>query len=712
MQQDFADCGVACMASLINYYGGSYSIERLRELSGASKEGVTLRGLYELANQIGFQAEGYTSSVAELRKTQIPVILHVLIQEKYYHYVVCYGYGKNRFIIHDPAYGLRQLHAEELEAIWVSKALLYPEVGNGFIRKATFVANQRKWIKSLIKDDIHIFSVALFLGVILAILNFSTAIYSQKLIDKILPSQDRQLLFLSLIVLSLLILFRLLLGYARGYLLTRQSMDFNIRMIRKFLSKLLSLPVLFFENRKTGDLIARLNDSLRIQSTISYLASTVIIDALSLIISLVIVFYYSSIVGAVALISIPVYVFLVLFFNNLIMKKQKDAMAAHSVNESQYIDTIQGIQEVQSSNKIRFFTQLTLNTFHIFQNKSFDLGKFSLRYSFISGAVGLVFTMTIIALSATMVLNNQLQLGEMVALLSIANGIIPLTSGLTSVNIEIQEARIAFKRMYDMNYYDEPQTTQGKVISTFEMLQANGLSFRYPGGANLLNKVSFTLKRGEMVALLGESGCGKSTLLKIINKFYKPPEGNILINGVNLQDVETDSLRKTVAVVSQNIKIFNASVIANICLGDPAREAENVVDFCRRHSFDQYFEKLPLGYLTTLGENGVKLSGGQAQLIALARALYRRPQVLLLDEATSAMDRRTESVMLNMLDKLSAEMAILLTTHKFLTAAKADRIYLLENNCISAAGSHEKLLQTDNFYSRYFKEIAEKASFA
>ncbi len=203
-----------------------------------------------------------------------------------------------------------------------------------------------------------------------------------------------------------------------------------------------------------------------------------------------------------------------------------------------------------------------------------------------------------------------------------------------------------------------------------------------------------------MIALLGESGCGKSTMLQILQKFYSPEEGNISLNGTSVwNSISHVSWRSILGVVPQDIKIFSGTLLDNICMGDVAKEAEQIMEFCKNYGFAPYFEQFPQTYLTLLGEEGLNLSGGQKQLVALARALYQKPQLLLLDEPTAAMDRNMEQFVLNLLQKLRGEMGIILVTHRPKPAYHTDRIYIIENGEVIAHGTPDELRLTQNLFS-------------
>lgn len=284
----------------------------------------------------------------------------------------------------------------------------------------------------------------------------------------------------------------------------------------------------------------------------------------------------------------------------------------------------------------------------------------------------------------------------MMAILTITGSILPAVASLALTNIQIQEANLAFERMYEYAHLTPEQvntsteTTLDKPF-LFESLTVEQLNFRFPGRPLLLENGVFSLKKGEMIAILGESGCGKSTLLQVLQRFYMPETGHICLNGTGWNTVTTSAWRQCIGVVPQHIKLFSGTLLDNICLGNTADEADRIVTFCQQYGFSRFFETFPQGYLTILGEDGVALSGGQRQLVALARALYNTPQLLLLDEPTSAMDKQTEQFVLDLLAHIQPELGILLITHKPETARLANRTYLVGQGKIIRlhSGHHE-----------------------
>jgi ATP-binding cassette subfamily B protein len=296
----------------------------------------------------------------------------------------------------------------------------------------------------------------------------------------------------------------------------------------------------------------------------------------------------------------------------------------------------------------------------------------------------------------------------MVALLSMAGSVIPAANRLVVANIQIQEALVAFDRMFEFTSMEkEAMSSSANNLSSIisNEVKIQSVSFRFAGRRQILKDVTLQFKKGEMVALLGESGGGKSTLLQVIQKFYLPESGNIIAGGLDISNINAQKWRELIGSVPQDLKIFNGNLIYNITLSDQPEDYQKAAVFCQEKGFDKYFQQFPQSYLTLLGEEGVNLSGGQKQLVVLARALFRHPQILLLDEATSAMDRKTENFILSLLQKAKNDMAILLVTHRIKTAQRCDKIYILEEGTIQASGSPQELMLSSNFFSDSYKEM-------
>lgn len=712
-QQDQTDCGVAALKAGLRYHGSDASLERLRELSGTSIQGTSMLGLFQAANQLGLKAEGFEADIENLKSVKELCILHVLMEERLQHYVVCYGYDPEEdvFLIGDP--GKRSVEAlfpDDLDKIWVSKALLRIQPTGQLMKTKEEKWARWNWLSQFVEPDMNLLGVALAIGIAIAILGLSTAIFSQKLLDDILPSGDKLRLFAGTALLAFLLLVKGGFGYIRQLFLLRQSKDFNIRIIDFFYGALLHLPKFFFDNRKTGDLIARMNDTGRIQRTISRIVSSVMIDLLLVLVATVAVFFYHWAIGLIALGWIPVFAWIVYRFHPQILKGQRQVMAAYAHNESNYVDTIQGAGEIKIANRQGIFSAITHKVYSLFQQAIFDLGKVGIRFNLATELSAAIFLTIIILASSLWVLKGILTIGAIIAILQMTGIIMGSAGQLAMANIQLQEARVAFDRMQEFTTipreFDTDADQQMKGIDIFQRLEAKNLSFRFPGRKRLLEDISFEVQKGEMIAILGESGCGKSTLLQVLQKFYLPEEGSLSLNGESSWgSLSTAKWRDLLGVIPQQIKLFNGSLIDNILLGKAVEDPKELEMFMLEYGFDPYFKKFPNGYSTILGEQGVNISGGQQQIVALARALWHKPQLLLLDEPTAALDRNTERFVLDLLNKIKKDTAIILLTHRISTAKDTDRIYVIEEGRIAAQGDHHSLLTGSNLYADAWADL-------
>lgn len=708
-QHDQFDCGAACLASVTRYHGGTSKIETLRALSGTSSDGTTLLGLCEAARKIGFDAEGLEAeSVQNLADITAPAILHVLMDGKLHHYVVFYGFDKQgKALIGDPAKGIVLYDQAKLDEIWKTRYLLRLTPNMSFLRANSERTEKYKWIYTLITEDITILIASVFLGVITAVLGLSTAIFSQKLIDNILPSGNQERLMVSLVFVFILLLSRSAVAYLRNYFTVLQATNFSNRIIQLFYAKLLRLPKSFYDTRKVGELIARMNDTRRIQNSLSIIAGTLVIDILLVLVSTIFVFAYSLSLGFTVIVSIPFYFLLVYAFNKRIIAAQRDAMSGFALTESHFIDAIQGIATIKLFNREPFFEKSGRSVYGHFQSKVLNLGKLNILFTLFSEIIGVVFIVLFFGLSAWFVVSRDLQVGEMVALLSMAGGIIPAINRIVMANFQIQESRVTFDRMYEFTSMKSESEAEESGVHESEMgpirqpapdvldlpgaihgleIKVQNLSFRFPGRKQILRDVSMDLKTGELAVLLGESGSGKSTLMNVLERFYRPEKGRIEVNGTDLSGVAVADWRSLLGVVPQEVKIFNGSLLYNLTLSDDPVAHEEAIRFSTNMGFHKYFDSLPQSYFTIVGEEGINLSGGQKQLIAFARALFRKPRILFLDEPTAAMDRLTEGFVMDALLSLRKEMAILLITHKVAAAFKADMVYILEGGTVVHCG--------------------------
>lgn len=709
LQHDSTDCGAACLASVIRFYGGEAGIEKIRRLSGTSQAGTTMLGLYQAAHENGMEATGYEASINDIIAYEGILILHVNPEKGYEHYIVSYGYTANRFTVWDPASGLASKTKAEIEKIWLSRKCLAVSPGKGFKYRNIEKKEKRKWLFETIKPDKELLLISVFVGILISLLGVVMAVFSQKLLDKILPSGDMRILLLSSVLVLLLLCARVILSSIRQFMLLSQGKSYNIRIVDSFYGSLLALPKPFFDTRKTGDMVARLNDTMRIQRVISDIASTYIIDILILIITFGMVFWYSVMAGVISLLVLPLFFLLVYRWNKRIIGSQHELMAGYALNEGNFINTLRGVTEIKSMNWQSVYSARNKSIFTVFQERALLLGKIKIKLGMITGLAGTVYLIGLLIYTSLQVMGSKMSAGELMAILSLSSTLLPSVMNLALVSIPLSEARVAIERMFEftrLKTEEEESSTPGENIA-ISQISLDKVTFRFPGQKLFLSDISLDIKKGEIVALVGESGSGKSTLINILMRFYLPESGGIRVNNsLDSSRVSFNRWRSSVGLVPQDVHLFNGTLLENIIPEPDEEKIARLVKLTADFGLEPFVNSLPLGFATMTGEDGVKLSGGQKQIIAFLRALIHEPEILLIDEGTSGMDRDTELLILKLLIRIKGKIGVLLVTHRInLIKRLCDRIYILEGRTIAAMGTHENLITGENIYKRFWDDF-------
>ncbi len=709
LQHDMSDCGAACLVSVIRYFGGNSSIEKIRKLSGTSQSGTTMLGLYEAAQQCGLDAVGYEASIKDIIEYNNVLILHISLEERLEHYIICFGYEGEKFLIWDPAKGFIYMSVADLGKIWLSKKCLGLNPNDKFQIESDIIKNKRIWVLNAIRPEKDLLIISVITGILISVLGLVMAIYTQKLIDKILPSGQTKILMISAILVLLLLSTRIILSSVRQYFLLLQGKSFNIRIVDDFYKALLFLPKAFFDTRKTGDFVARLNDTLRVQRVIAEIVGVYIIDILILIISLVMVFYYSNIAGILSVVAIPTFYLIVYRWDKRIISAQRDVMAGYALSDSNFINSLRGINEIKSLNWHHNFEIKNNYIYSEFQDRIFHLGKIKVKLNLLTGLAGSCYLILILVFTASQVISKKMTQGELMAILSLCSTLLPSVLNLALIGIPLNEAKVALDRMFEFSYIDPEEVNKDAGADNFEIKKINlqKISFRFPGQKLLLDNISIIIEKGKVISLVGESGCGKSTLANIILRFYSPEEGNIIVNSeIESVNVELKNWRTKIGIIPQEIHIFNGTILQNLLTELTENKISEMITTISDFGLRSFIESFPSGLMTLVGEEGINLSGGQKQLIAFIRVLLNKPDILVIDEGTSNMDRGTESLIMNLVTKLKSQMGIILISHRINMIKKlSDYIYVIEGKSITSRGTHEDLIKTDNLYKRFWDDF-------
>lgn len=668
LQLDQADCGVACISTILSFYKTYIPIEQLRILSGTNKTGTTFLGLTECLRKLGFEADSYKADIENLKQCDDFTILHIVKQDMLQHYVVCFEFSKEKgkFVISDPASKNISYYSEdELDKIWLSKSLILLKPIN--LIKSEKKENKFRWILYSLKNDKNIVFTSLIIGIFLAILGLASAIFSQKLIDKLLPQNDFQKIVFGCLLLLYFLLINAFLSFIKQILLAKQGKNYSKNLIDFFFSKILHLPKSFFDTRSTGDLIARMNDINRIKNTVTSIINSAIVNFLVLIITIISIFNYNTKIGFLSCILIPVIFLISFFYNPKIKKLHEKTMSNYALNESNYIDTIKGVNVIKSFNLESYFTSKIRSSYGKVVDANYDLNILTYRFQLILQLVGSIFIVLLLLFSSYLTLKKEMSIGSVIALLQLFSMLLASSIGIFTINIVIQEAKVALNRMLEYSTVKpEIENMKGYIdISEIDSIIFQNISFGYPGRGVLFENISFSITKGNCLGIAGEIGAGKSTLINILQKFYFPTSGSILINTINLDKINTSIWRKEIGFVEQNIHIFNDTIAFNISMQNLESEYqfEIISNFIKQFSFSRFIDKLPNGIVTNIGEEGVNISGGQKQIVGLLRVLYKNPKLLLLDEITASLDTETKMLVVDFILEYKKQIPIIAVSH-------------------------------------------------
>lgn len=431
---------------------------------------------------------------------------------------------------------------------------------------------------------------------------------------------------------------------------------------------------MFFNSLKTGEITARLNDASRIQRTISYLFGTFIIDVLTIFVVAIFLFIYWWPTGLITIVGSLLFAYVFLKNAKKIIERQQGVMVNYAQSESYFFDSVQGIDVIKSYGRENVYSNNGKGIYSVFQNSIFDLTILNNRIGLWAQNIAVILIVSVISTGSYGVISDKITLGELMAIMAFSSTLLASMSSLMGAYFTYQEAKVAYNRLYEFISIEGEKEEESidKDIMSIDILEIQNVSFRYIGRPLVLSNINFLAKKGEILAVVGDIGCGKSTLLSLILRLYKVGNGDILANGKSINKVALSMWRKQVGLMPQNIKLFNASLIENICLEVTEVNFKKAIELCENLGISEYFRSLPQSYLTRVGEDGINLSGGQRQMVGLCRALFINPPILLLDEPTNNMDNKSASLLWKIIEKEKKNRVCIIVTHDNRLSEKAD----------------------------------------
>ncbi|MBI1242920.1 type I secretion system permease/ATPase [Umezakia ovalisporum] len=686
--------GAACLTMVAQYLEHPVNLEWVqRQLRGQSP-----KNLVEAGEKLGLVLRKLRVGWDDLRQLSFPVILRWQPDSSVPPcWVVAYGMKKSHLIVANPLnddYACDNLPRSVVESAW-----------DGRVWQVELISHQEKfnlgWFTPAVWKYRKLLGEVLLGSFTLQLLGLGTPLVTQVIIDKVMVQQSLPTLDVMAMALLLIALFEAMLGVLRLFIFTHTARRLDLSLSAQLFRHLMRLPLAYFESRRVGDTIARVQELEQIRQFLTGTALTVILDSIFAVVYLVLMFYYNIQLTFVALAVLPLFAALTMISTPILRNWLNETFNRSADSQSFLVETVTGIHSVKAHGAEPVARERWEGLFARFVRTGFKASTTSNISSNIGNFLTSFSSLLILWFGAKLVIEQNLTIGQLVAFQMLSGRVTGPLLRLVQLWQNLQQVLLSVDRIGDiLNVAPEAEVGTGLVLPPLKgQISFEQIFFRYqPHIEPVLKGISFKVEPGQFVGIVGRSGSGKSTLSKLLQRLYQIESGRILIDGFDIKSADLASLRQQISVVLQEDFLFNGSILENISFGNSDISAEEVVEAARLAVAHDFISQLPYGYETNVGERGTALSGGQRQRIALARLFLSQAPILILDEATSALDSETEQQVLQNLQKVSANRTVFLIAHRFAPLKGADLILVLEKGMIAERGTHLDLLQQKGLY--------------
>lgn len=705
-QHDIKDCGAACLASVGAYYGNKMPIAKIRQICHTDTRGTNILGMIQGLEAMGFNAKGVKGDIEALSDIPLPAIAHIIVNGQLHHFVVIYKLSKGKVTVMDPAYGkLEEYSKEDFAKIWTGVFVIL-EKNEYFEQKDERTSvYARFW--NLVKPHKSILFQALLGAVIYTVLGLSTSIYIEKITDYVLIDGNRRLLNLLSIGMIIILLFQIFISSMKSILVLQTGQKMDKHLILGYYKHLLKLPQRFFDTMRVGEIISRVNDAVKIRSFINDVAIQIFVNVFIVFFSFAMMFTYYWKLALIVALVIPFYLLVYWITNKLNKKVERQLMEESADLESHLVESLNSVRTIKQFGIETFANNTTDNKFSVLLKTIYKSVLNALFSGNSSEFLSRIFTIVLLWVGAGYVIDREITPGELLSFYALIGYFTSPVSQLIGMNKTVQNALIAADRLFEIMDLEREETTDKLELTADGIgnIQFKDVHFSYGSRVDVFEGFNCEIEKGKTTAIVGESGSGKTTLASLVQNLYSLKKGKIMIGDYDIQYISNQSLRTMVSVVPQQIDLFSGNVIDNIALGEDIPNMQRIIDITKKLGILEFIEKLPNGFQTYLGENGSQLSGGQKQRIAIARALYKNPEILILDEATSALDTESEQIIQRTLDEFKAQgKTMIVIAHRLSTIAHADTILVMKEGKVIEQGSHKELLAKDSVYKRMWEK--------
>ena len=724
-QQEAVDCGPTCLRMIAKHYGKVYSAEMLRKHSYISREGVSMLGISDAVEYIGFHTLGVKITFEQLvRDGTYPCILHW----NQNHFVVCYRIKKRRdgdydIYISDPATQKLCFNRKEFLKCWISTKEKGHDCGTALMLEPGVEFGEREDDIETGKHSLGYFLrylkpyksqfVQLMMGLLVgSVLQLIFPFLTQAMVDWGIEGGDMNVITLILIAQLVLFVVQLSVGYIRSWIMLHVSSRINIALISDFLMKLMSMPLHFFDTKRTGDIMQRIGDHGRIKSLLMGNSLNMVFSIVNFFVFTAVLGYYNLTILGIFAVGNTLYVLWVLYFMRYRRELDIKRFYQASTEQSKMIQMIQGMQDIKLNNcekQQRWeWERIQVKLFKI-SVRGLAIGQVQQTGSaFFNQSTNILTTY----IAARAVVNGEMTLGMMMSLTYILGQVSAPIRDFISFAQKWQDAKISLERLNEIHAQEDEEHDIDMKMSRLpknRSIEIKNLAFSYSGAERdyAVKDINLSIPEQKVTALVGESGCGKSTLIKLLQGFYTPNSGSIRVGGMPLNAINPHLWRSRTGSVMQESFIFSDTIARNIALDTDEIDVERMYDAAILANADEFISAMPMGYNTKIGMEGNGVSQGQRQRILIARAIYKNPEYLFFDEATNALDATNERLIMNNLYDFYKGKTVVVAAHRLSTVMNADQIVVMKKGRIVEVGTHRELVERRGEYYALVKNQLE-----
>ncbi|PIE79394.1 MAG: hypothetical protein CSA15_03230 [Candidatus Delongbacteria bacterium] len=712
-QRDMSECGTTCLSIIFRYYG-FYNIQSiLRDLANVSSEGTNLLVLRNIAQQFGFDSDGFKIEYNFFKKIHLPCIAHY----EGNHFVVVYKVTNKYIWLIDPSYGKTRLSKYDFQKKWKGVILQIKATNSIFKNEKLMnrvekeIKNRKLIIKKFYFSILYSFKknifIILFLTFVIQLLALALPYYSKELLDKVIIAKNKEILHSILIILLIILISRLLITLLRNILLTKFKKHFELKFFSTFFNHLMSLKQSYFDSHKREDFINRFQENLKIRSIFSPGIIQSILDVVFIVFYLISLYLISISLANIVLGVVLLFSLITIYFSPKLRHLENKVFQENLKSMGSFLDSLLGIRTIKfltlEEKKIEEWKKdYSSNLSNVYKSE-----KYSILIQFLINAIFVSSQIFIYWLGAYFIFFQKITIGDYIAFTMIFSMIINPLKNISRIWFMITELSITFDKLNDIFIQKEEEISTNENNLSFKNkdIKINNLSFSYNPNKNknILTDINIKIPYGKKISIVGRNGSGKTSFVNLLTALYSNYNGSIFIGNDNFKNIQLRNIRSNIAIIPQEVYIFNGTIRENILCSNPNASEKDLLKAIKLADLEYYLTNNYFGLDYKIGSSGSELSGGQKLKIAFARLFLMKPDIIILDEATSVLDIESENIIMNNLNNYFKNITIISIAHRLNTVKNSDIIFVFNEGKIVEEGSHEELLAIKGEYFNFMK---------